>query len=55
MEQADPQPNILTIQKLWQKNQKYTIYTIKFYHLMHAEINNTKICFYVNKIIDTNK
>ena len=55
VEQVDPQPDILAIQKLWQKDQKNTTCIIKSYYLMHAGVGNIKICFYINKTIDINK
>ena len=55
VKQADPQPDILAIQKLWRKDQKNTTCTTKFYHIVHAGVVNTKVCFYINKAIDTNK
>ena len=55
VEQANPQPDILAIQKPWRKNQRNTTCTTKSYHLMHTGVGNTKICFYINKAIDINK
>jgi exonuclease III len=54
-EQADPQPDVLAIQEPWRSNQGNTTCTTKSYHLVHAGVSNTRVCFYVNKAIDINK